>query len=159
MLTKKEKYFDVNNKLERSIKEVKKMYERKVKDSSINLDENMKKLNLLLQENDLLQKEIDDLKKIQQLNEDEEKMNKYEEDGIEDNYLSNGKLNKGSNKNSMKDINHLNDVSETRNDILNDLNVLNGEEGNKILEENEKAIRRRRTKKEGRRKEKNRGNK
>ena len=138
MITKKEKYFDVNIKLEKSIKEVKKMYERKVKDSSIILDENMKKLNTLLQENDLLQKEIEDLKKIQFLNEDEERLR--QEDYIEENNISDKKLIKGSNKNSTKDLNihsNNNDVSETRNDILNDLNVFNENEvDNKILEEN-----------------------
>ena len=71
MLTKKEHYIDVNFKLEKSIREAKKMYERKIKEMNLQLEENSKKLSYMEQENELLKSEIADLTKISKLLEEE----------------------------------------------------------------------------------------
>ena len=114
MLTKKEHYIDVNFKLEKSIREAKKMYERKIKEMNLQLEENSKKLSYIEQENELLKSEIADLTKISKLSEEEALIKQS----------SNINL---TNRNVNKENTHSNngDVSETRNDILNDLNVLN----------------------------------
>ena len=60
---KKEHYFDINLRLENSITESGKMYERKIKDMTAQVEENRKKLTVLEQENELLKSEIADLTK------------------------------------------------------------------------------------------------
>lgn len=132
--TKKEHYSDIIIKIENSIKEAKKMYERKLKEMSNTLDQSSKKLSYIEQENELLKSEIADLSKINKLNEEANQMKR-----------DNQKTFKTVQKEPIvHTIN--NDVSETRNDILNDLNVLdNSNEKNinhnkyptSILEEND----------------------
>ena len=75
LLTKKEHYYDVTSKLEKSIKEAEKMYMRRLKDLKGTLEENVKKLNSKEEENKLLNNEINDLKRILSLTEKQEKIN------------------------------------------------------------------------------------
>ena len=100
LLTKKEHYYDVTTKLEKSIKEAQKMYIRKIKDIKTTLDENSKKLSNRKQENELLQSEIIDLKKILLLTEEEAKIN------------SNNLINKNINNNTKTKNNNNNDEKE-----------------------------------------------
>ena len=118
MLSKKEHYFDINLKLEKSIKEIKKMYERKIRDINNQAEANRKKLTVLEQENELIKSEIADLSKISKLVEEQSKL-------------------KNENK---KQIEKNNDCSDTRNDILNDLKVLNDADNQKMKNPSENSI-------------------
>ena len=80
LLTKKEHYYDVTSKLEKSIKEAQKMYIRKIKELKVIYDDNYKKLTDKKQENNLLQSEINDLKKILSLTEKEAIINSNKND-------------------------------------------------------------------------------
>ena len=80
LLTKKEHYYDVTSKLEKSIKEAQKMYIRKIKELKLIYDDNYKKLTDKKQENNLLQSEINDLKKILSLTEKEAIINSNKND-------------------------------------------------------------------------------
>ena len=75
LLTKKEHYYDVETKLEKSIKEAQKMYKKKINDIKIELEENSKKLTNRKQENEILQNDIENLRKILSLTEEEAKIN------------------------------------------------------------------------------------
>ena len=75
LTTKKEQFYDLTLRLENSIKEAEKMYIRRIKEIKITLDDNSKKLETRIQENDLLKTEIADLNKILALTEQEAKIN------------------------------------------------------------------------------------
>ena len=75
LLTKKEHFYDVAARLEKSIKEAMKMYIRKIKDIKANLTANSKKLSERQQENGELETQIEELKKILSLTENEVKRN------------------------------------------------------------------------------------
>lgn len=127
LLTKKEHYVDINLKLERSIKETKKMYERKVKEHVALVEQNKQKLNYLEQENELLVSEISDLQKLIEITEEEERV-KNEVNQNQYNNYNNNNVNyqiSAVRHPNKEHTNNINDVSETRNDILNDLKELN----------------------------------
>ena len=124
LLTKKEHYVDINLKLERSIKETKKMYERKVKEHVALVEQNKQKLNYLEQENELLVSEISDLQKLIEITEEEERV----KNEVNQNQFNNNNINhqiSAVRHPNKEHTNNINDVSETRNDILNDLKELN----------------------------------
>ena len=75
MLNKKEHCYDVVTKLEKSIKEAQKIYQRKIKEIKTTLNENSEKLNIRNKENEALKSEIEDLNKILSLTEQENKIN------------------------------------------------------------------------------------
>ena len=122
MLKKKENWFSINLKLENSIKEANKMYERKVKDMENKLYENNEKLNNLIEENNLLKNEIENIEKIMSTNKEEKKVgfydnnnnkiNEYESENIIDNN------NKDEGEVNYKEINNNNN-----NKINNDENI------------------------------------
>ena len=74
MLNKKEYCYDVVTKLEKSIKESQKMYQRKIKDVNLRVEENGRKLQTKKYENDLLKIEIDNLSKLLAITEEENKI-------------------------------------------------------------------------------------
>jgi hypothetical protein len=74
MINKKEHCFDVVTRLEKSIKEAQKMYQRKLKEMKTKVEENSQKLNAKNKENEVLKSEIDDLNKIYALTEQENKI-------------------------------------------------------------------------------------
>ena len=74
MLNKKEYCNDVVSKLEKSIKESQKMYQRKIKDVNLRVEENGRKLQTKKNENDLLKIEIDNLSKLLAITEEENKI-------------------------------------------------------------------------------------
>ena len=90
LLTKKEHSYDVISRLEKSIKEAMKMYSRKIKDIKITLTANSKKLSERQQENNELETQIDELKKILTLTENEIKRNNM-------NNIYNNKINEKNN--------------------------------------------------------------
>ena len=75
MINKKDHCYDVVTKLEKSIKEAQKMYQRKIKEIKTTLNENSEKLNIKNKENESLKSEIEDLNKILSLTEQENKIN------------------------------------------------------------------------------------
>ena len=74
MLTKKEYCYDVVTKLEKSIKESQKMYQRKIKEMNLVVETNERKLAAKKNENDLLKIEIDNLSKLLSISEEENKI-------------------------------------------------------------------------------------
>ena len=151
MINKKEHCFDVVSRLEKSIKEAQKMYQRKLKEMKASFEENCQKLNDKNRENELLKSEIEDLNKILALSEQENKINIVQNTKSKKNNKNMRKTNNINNNNekelesqkeylspeyySNKDNNksdkekqliptHSN-VDLTRNEILNDLKVLN----------------------------------
>ena len=160
LLTKKEHCYDVTQRLEKSIKEAVKMYTRKIKEIKITLSENSKKLLERKEENTKLESEIEDLKRILSLTEEEAKLNNMnninnnklpekiknkndineKELDSQKEYLSPEYYNSNKNKKSMeKKVLSNNDL--TGNDLLNDLKGLNvdqtgplisGQEGQKM---------------------------
>ena len=160
LLTKKEHCYDVTARLEKSIKEAMKMYSRKLKDIKANLTANSKKLSERQQENGELETQIEELKKILSLTENEAKhnnmnnlyANKINEkikntDGIDEKelesqkeYLSPDFYQSNKNKKNM-DKKALSNNDLTGNELLNDLKGLNidqtgplisGQGGNKL---------------------------
>ena len=93
LLTKKEHCYDVTARLEKSIKEAMKMYTRKIKEIKVTLNSNSKKLSERQEDNTKLESEIEDLKRILSLTEEEAKLNNM-------NNLNNNKLNE-KNKNNI----------------------------------------------------------
>ena len=152
MISKKSHCYDVVTRLEKSIKEAQKMYQRKVKEIKTTLEENSQKLNTKNKENELLKAEIDDLNKILSLSEQENKImigqntkpkknnkinnnnnNNEKELESQKEYLSPEYYNNHNNNNKEKEkdkdkmlIPTHSNTDMTRNEILNDLKVLNG---------------------------------
>ena len=93
MLNKKEYCYDILTKLEKSIKEAQKMYQRKIKDINLDVEKSQNKLNAKQNENNLLQIEIDNLSKLLTITE-KENLLIYEQ--------NNNKNLKNNNKNKSK---------------------------------------------------------
>ena len=104
LLTKKEHCYDVTARLEKSIKEAMKMYTRKIKEIKATLTSNSKKLGERQEDNTKLESEIEDLKRILTLTEEEAKLNSM-------NNLNNNKLNE-KNKNNNIDEKELDSQKE-----------------------------------------------
>jgi hypothetical protein len=152
LLTKKEHCNDVTARLEKSIKEAMKMYSRKLKDIKANLTANSKKLSERQQENGELETQIEELKKILSLTENEAKhnnmnnlyTNKINEkiknsDGIDEKelesqkeYLSPDFYQSNKNKKNM-DKKALSNNDLTGNELLNDLKGLNIDQTGPLL--------------------------
>ena len=152
LLTKKEHSYDVISRLEKSIKEAMKMYSRKIKDIKITLTANSKKLTERQQENTELETQIEELKKILTLTENEIKRNNM--NNIYNNKI-NEKINTNNNigekeldsqkeylspdyyqsnknkKNLEKKILSNNDL--TGNELLNDLKGINADQTGPLL--------------------------
>lgn len=139
LLKKKDQLDRINTKIEKNIKEIEKLYEKKFKDLTNSLDHNQKKVKLMQQQNELLSVEIADLSKIIKLNLEENKLKKEIKESESKIFktLNNNPLNGSSFAGNMQ--NHLhtnannthNDVSVTRQDILQELNNILGPDGEK----------------------------
>ena len=71
---KRQKYYNLDEKLDKSIKDLSIFYENKIKDINTILDINSKKLSNIQQENELLKSKISDLRRILELNIKEQKL-------------------------------------------------------------------------------------
>ena len=151
LLTKKEHFYDVAARLEKSIKEAMKMYMRKIKDIKENLTANSKKLSERQQENSELETQIEELKKILSLTENEVKRNnmnniyankineKIKNNEIDEKeldsqkeYLSPDYYQSNKNKKNMeKKVLSNNDL--TGNELLNDLKGINIDQTGPLL--------------------------
>ena len=155
MINKKEHCNDVVTKLEKSIREAQKMYQRKVKEIKLSLEQKTQQLSEKNKENESLKSEIDDLTKILSIAEQENKINtvqppkpkkstknlnktntnlnnndkelESQKEYLSPEYYSNNNNNNKSDKDKEKVLmpTHSN-TDMTRNEILNDLKVLNG---------------------------------
>ena len=74
MLSKKEYFYDIITKLEKSIKESQKMYQRKIRDMNIVVEKNERQLTAKKNENELLKIEVDNLSKLLAITEKENKL-------------------------------------------------------------------------------------
>jgi hypothetical protein len=108
ILNKNDQLIERNKKIEKHMKESYKLYEKKIKDIQSTIEHNAKKLKSIRQQNELLTQEIGDLTKILKLS------------------LEENKLKRELKENESRLFKN-NDVSETRNDILQDLNNILGE--------------------------------
>lgn len=120
LLNKKELYVDINQRIEKSIKELEKMSDKKLKDISGTIDSNARRLNSLQQQNHFLQLEITNLSKILSLNHEQSRIRKE----INHNESKMYKMN-----NPLQHTN--NDASMTNNDLSQEFNYLKDEEEKK----------------------------
>jgi hypothetical protein len=122
LLKRKSQLENIKSTMEKNLKENEKIYEKKYKELINTIEHNQKKLKLMQQQNDLLSVEISDLTKILKLNLEEVKLKKEIKD-------SESKIYKSIVPNVH--TNTHNDVSETRNEILEDLKNILIAEGEK----------------------------
>jgi hypothetical protein len=126
LCNKKEQLDKMNKIILKNTKENEKIYEKKIKESEKTLETNRNRLKLIQDENELINQEIAELEKLIQLNTEE--INIKAEVKIEESKL-------------IKDSNN---VSQTRNEILQDLKIIKSEEDkindqkidNKVIIEN-----------------------
>jgi hypothetical protein len=126
LFNKKEQLDKMNKNILKNIKENEKIYEKKIKESEKTLETNRNRLKLMQDENELINQEISELEKLIQLNAEEN--NIKAEVKVEESKL-------------IKDSNN---VSQTRNEILQDLKIIKSEEekinaqksDNKVIIEN-----------------------
>ena len=71
---KKQKYYNLDERLDKSLKDLSLLYEHKIKEINILLDINTKNLSNIQQENELLKSKIADLRRILELNKKEQKL-------------------------------------------------------------------------------------
>ena len=99
--SKKQKYLNLTEKLDKTINDTSLFYENRAKDIGILLDMNSKKLSNIQQENELLKSEIADMKRILELNQQQNKLkninNRYILNKKNEEPLRHFKLHKNSN--------------------------------------------------------------
>ena len=71
---KKQKYYNLDERLDKSLRDLSLLYEHKIKEINILLDINTKNLSNIQQENELLKSKIADLRRILELNKKEQKL-------------------------------------------------------------------------------------
>jgi len=102
MLNKKEHFYDILNKLENSIKESLKMYQRKIKDMNMMVEVSERKLTVKKNENELLKIEIDNLSKLLAITEEENKLMNESDNNKNSKKISNNNISKINNKNTIQ---------------------------------------------------------
>ena len=102
MLNKKEHFYDILNKLENSIKESLKMYQRKIKDMNMMVEVSERKLTVKKNENELLKIEIDNLSKLLAITEEENKLMNESDNNKNPKKINNNNISKINNKNTIQ---------------------------------------------------------
>ena len=102
MLNKKEHFYDILNKLENSIKESLKMYQRKIKDMNMMVEVSERKLTVKKNENELLKIEIDNLSKLLAITEEENKLMNESDNNKNSKKVNNNNISKINNKNTIQ---------------------------------------------------------
>lgn len=120
LLNKKEIFVDINQRIEKSIKEVEKLSDKKLKDISRTIDSNARRLNSLQQQNNFLQLEITNLSKILSLNLEQSRIRREISQNESKMYKMNNPLQ-----------HTINDASITGNDISQEFTYLKDEEEKK----------------------------
>ena len=109
MNEKKKKYINLDEKLDKSIKDLSLLYEHKIKDINSLLDVNTKNLSNIQQENELLKSKIADLRRLLELNKKEQKLIS-QNIRYKNNNFNDQKLNIVNN--NEKDINEIEEIKE-----------------------------------------------
>ena len=116
IIAKKKKYNTLDERLDKSIKDLSLFYGHKIKDINLLLDENSKKLSNIQQQNELLKSKITDLKRIYELNIKEQKLLK-ENFRYKNNNLNNINNNILDNKKEKFEINDIGKDIEYKNKL------------------------------------------
>ena len=122
---KRQKYYNLGEKLDKSIKELSLFYEHKIKDINEVLDINSKKLSNIQQENELLKSKITDLRRILELNIKEQRLLKqnlrYRNIHLNENNIDkNNNIDINKEKFEISDIGKNNDlkIKDTKKDYI-----------------------------------------
>ena len=119
LLNKKEELLEINSRLNNSIKDLIKISKNKKNNIIITLHSNQKNLyNMKIKNNDF-KNEVLSLKKILTLSKQHNLLTKL--------------INKKEKRNSLEKLNQTNEISLTRNEILNELNNIKDEDKKNIL--------------------------
>ena len=119
LLNKKEELLEINSRLNNTIKEFIKVSENKKKNIIITLHSNQKNLYNMKNKNINFKNEVLSLEKILSLSKQNNLLTKL--------------LNKKEKRNSIEKLNQSNDISLTRNEILNEINNIKEEDKKNIL--------------------------
>ena len=142
LLNKKKEYVEMINRLEKTMKEVRKISNKKTENIYYSVNDNSRKLNNLKQQNLLIQNEISNLEKVYQLTLEQFEINKELKNNInnkenknENNNENNDEKNKINNENKENNNSKF-EFEENENNKNIDLNTLNNNEN----EQNETKI-------------------
>ena len=119
LLNKKEELLEINSRLNNTIKDFIKVSENKKKNIIITLHSNQKNLYNMKNKNINFKNEVLSLEKILSLSKQNNLLTKL--------------LNKKEKRNSIEKLNQSNDISLTRNEILNEINNIKEEDKKNIL--------------------------
>jgi len=122
LLEKKENYIEMNSRLNKILISKQKIFEKKYKNFNNSIQIKKEKLILLKQQNLLYQNEVDELKKLLELTKQQQNIKKD---------LFYNKLTNQINTIPFQTTN--NDYSNTKNEIINELNIIKEEENKKSL--------------------------
>ncbi len=126
LLNKKKEYVEMINRLEKTMKEVRKISNKKTENISYSVNDNSRKLNNLKQQNLLIQNEISNLEKVYQLTLEQFEINKELKNNINNNE-NNDEKNKINNENKENNNSKF-EVEENKKNKNNDLKNLNNNE-------------------------------
>ena len=124
LLNKKGYYSEMNSRLELSLLNLSKNYNRKVNDLSICINKNEEKLNTLIQHNDILKNEVENLNQIYTLTKEKTKLTNELQPTIETKTPYSNNININTNLSVINNI----EQSASRNDLLKELNNFKSEE-------------------------------
>jgi hypothetical protein len=124
LLNKKGYYSEMNSRLELSLLNLSKNYNRKVNDLSICINKNEEKLNTLIQHNDILKNEVENLNQIYTLTKEKTKLTNELQPTIEIKTPYSNNININTNLSVINNI----EQSASRNDLLKELNNFKSEE-------------------------------
>ena len=122
LLEKKENYIEMNSRLNKILISKQKIFEKKYKNFNNSIQIKKEKLILLKQQNLLYQNEVDELKKLLELTKQQQNIKKD---------LFYNKFTNQINTIPFQTTN--NDYSNTKNEIINELNIIKEEENKKSL--------------------------
>ena len=119
IVNQRQKYYNLDERLDKSIKDLSLFYENKIKDINTILDLNSKKLSNIQQENELLKSKITDLRRILELNIKEQRLLKqnlrYKNNNLSDKNID--KQKDIENKKEKLEIDDIEKNIETKNKI------------------------------------------
>ena len=124
LLNKKGYYSEMNSRLELSLLNLSKNYNRKVNDLSVCINKNEEKLNSLIQHNGILKNEVQNLNQIYALTKEKNKLTNEFKPSIEHKTPNSNNVNINTNISVINNI----EQSASRNDLLKELNNFKSEE-------------------------------
>ena len=124
LLNKKGYYSEMNSRLELSLLNLSKNYNRKVNDLSVCINKNEEKLNTLIQHNDILKNEVQSLNQLYTLSKEKTKLTNDLRPSIETKTTNSNNIRINTNISVINNI----EQSASRNDLLKELNNFKSEE-------------------------------